>query len=153
MKPILLFICIAFIFSCKNDSSNENNEPPINSENTSLQGAWELVSYYNYRENGEIDTILSSKDNQQIKIYSDSKVMWGRERTSDTLDWFGYGNYSIKSDSLIEVLDFGSKAMNNIIKNNKEFIFKIVIGEDTFSQIQIDSVGNLIYAENYVRLE
>ena len=62
------------------------------SETATLQGAWELVSYYTYRENGEIDTILSSKENHQIKIYSDSKVMWGRERTSDTLDWFGYGN-------------------------------------------------------------
>lgn len=153
MKPILLFICIAFIFSCKKDSNNENNESPNNSEIASLQGAWELVSYYNYRENGEIDTISSSKDNHQIKIYSDSKVMWGRERSSDTLDWFGYGNYSIKNDSLIEVLDFGSKAMNNIIKNNREFVFKIVIGEDTFSQIQMDSLGTLIYAENYVRLE
>lgn len=153
MKTILLIICIAFIFSCKKDSNNENNDTPFNSEIASLQGAWELVSYYNYRENGKIDTILSSKENHQIKIYSDSKVMWGRERTSDTLDWFGYGDYLIKNDSLIEVLDFGSKAMNNIIKNNKEFVFKIVIGEDTFSQIQIDSTGIPIYAENYMRLE
>jgi len=153
MKPILLFICIAFIFSCKKDSNNENKDTPFNSEIASLQGAWKLVSFYNYRENGEIDTILSSKDNQQIKIFSDSKVMWGRERTSDTLDWFGYGDYAIKNDSLIEVLEFGSKAMNNIIKNNREFIFKIVIGEDTFSQIQIDSLGTLIYAENYIKLE
>lgn len=153
MKTILLLISLSVIFSCKKDSGNEPIDPNLMAENATLQGAWKLVSYYNYRENGQIDTILSSKDNQQIKIYSDSKVMWGRERTSDTLDWFGYGDYSIKNDSLIEVLDFGSRAMNNIIKINKEFVFKIVIGEDTFSQIQIDSIGALIYAENYVRLE
>ena len=78
MKTTLLFICIAFLFSCKNDSNSVNNDSDLDSEKTSLQGAWTLVSYLNYKDNGDVDTILSSKDNKQIKMYSDTKVMWSR---------------------------------------------------------------------------
>ncbi len=153
MKPIILFFCIALIFSCKNDSNNENSDAGFDTETTSLQGAWKLVSYLNYKENGDIDTILSSLENKQIKMYSDTKVMWSRERASDTLDWFGYGDYTIKDSILTEILDFGSKTMNAIIKDKKEFVYKIIISEDHFSQIQTDSLGAPIYAENYIKLE
>lgn len=153
MKTPLLFICIAFLFSCKNDSNTVKNDSNLDNEKTSLQGAWKLVSYLNYRDNGDVDTILSAIDNKQIKMYSDTKVMWSRERASDSLDWFGCGDYTITDSILTEVLDFGSKSMNAIIKERKEFVYKVILGEDNFSQIQTDSLGAPIYAENYIRLE
>lgn len=132
MKKIMFFTCIAFIFSCRKDPNNKNNDSNLFSKKASLQGAWELISYLNYKENGNIDTIISSKNNKQIKIYSDTKVMWSRLRASDSLDWFGYGDYIIHNDTLSEILDFGSKSMNNIIKEKKAFLYKIVLGKRFF---------------------
>ena len=145
----MFFICFVFIFSCKKDTNNKNNDSNLFPKKASLQGAWELISYLNYKEDGNIDTIISSKNNKQIKIYSDTKVMWSRLRTSDSLDWFGYGYYIIYDDTLSEILDFGSKSMNNIIKEKKALLYKIVLGEDSFSQIQTDSLGMPVYAKNY----
>ena len=155
MKTILLFLVMSFfLFSCKNNS--EPTEKPIietSDQSPSLTGAWELVSFYNYEDNKVIDTIRASQTNKQIKMYSSSKVMWSRYRASDSLDWFGYGDYVVEDGSLIEVLDYGSKAMNNIIKEKKEFVFDIIFEENRFSQIQMDEEGNPLYAENYKRIE
>jgi len=43
--------------------------------------------------------------------------------------------------------------MNEDIKKERKFTFKLILDEDKFSQIQVDEDGNLIYAENYVRIE
>jgi hypothetical protein len=155
MKNSLLIICIIILFSCKeNSDTNQENQINENTEEiTSIEGAWKLVSYFNYREDGTIDTILSSNTNKQIKMYSPSKVMWSRTRVSDSIDWFGYGDYTVKDGRLTEVLDFGSKSMNEVIKDRTEFTFNININENEFSQIELDSLGQPIFAENYVRIE
>lgn len=151
MKTTLLLSCLLLFYSC--NKNNKNTDDFDANEHASLEGAWELSSYLNYKGNGQVDTILSSKENKQIKMYSDTKVMWSRKRVSDSLDWFGYGEYTVRDSLLTEVLNYGSKTMDAIIKENKAFTYKIVIGEDSFSQIQIDSLGVPIYAENYVRIE
>ena len=62
MKNLSLIICIVILFSCKeNATTNEENQ--INEttlEIDSLEGAWKLVSFFNYRGDGTVDTILSS---------------------------------------------------------------------------------------------
>jgi len=156
MKNLLLIICIALIFSCNDNSKvNKEEENTLKTENevATLKGAWKLVSYINYGENGKVDTILSSSTNKQIKMYSHTKVMWSRTRISDSIDWFGYGEYTIKDGLLTEVLDYGSKSMNEVIKERTEFVFNVNIGENEFTQIEIDSLGLPIFAENYIRLE
>lgn len=157
MKNTLLLICIALFFSCKDNPKNALEEDVASDiseikENT-LEGAWKLVSYLNYGEDGTVDTILSSETNKQIKMYSGTKVMWSRTRISDSIDWFAYGDYSVKEGQLIEILEYGSKSMNQVIKERTEFIFNVEIGENEFTQIEIDSLGHQIFAENYVRLE
>lgn len=156
MKTVLFFLSLTFIVSCKNNSEKtkmvENDIDALTKELT-MKGAWKLTSYYNYQDNKVSDTINASDTNKQIKMYTDSKVMWSRFRDSDTLDWFGYGNYSIGDGSLTEILDYGSKSMNEAIKEQRVFTFKLILNEDTFSQIQIDEEGNAIYAENYMRIE
>tara|TARA_R110000868_G_scaffold229339_5_gene482375 strand:+ start:996 stop:1463 length:468 start_codon:yes stop_codon:yes gene_type:complete len=155
MKNLSLIICIVILFSCKeNATTNEENQ--INEttlEIDSLEGAWKLVSFFNYRGDGTVDTILSSKTNKQIKMYSPTKVMWSRTRISDSIDWFAYGDYNVKNGVLTEILDYGSKSMNEVIKDKTEFKFNINITENEFSQIEIDSLGHPIFAENYIRIE
>tara|TARA_R110002033_G_scaffold18537_5_gene48808 strand:- start:16276 stop:16632 length:357 start_codon:yes stop_codon:yes gene_type:complete len=118
-----------------------------------MNGAWKLISYYNYKDNQVIDTIKASDDYKQIKMYTNSKVMWSRFKDSDSVDWFGYGDYKIDNDSLIEIIDFGSKSMNQAIKEQKKFVFDLKLDKNNFSQVQIDDSGNPIYAENYIRIE
>ncbi|WP_242132474.1 hypothetical protein [Aestuariivivens marinum] len=156
MKNFFLILFILLLFSCKENSNTEstNDNSEISNEKTlSMQGAWELISYFNYRSDGSIDTIKSSNTLKQIKMYSPTKVMWSRLRVSDSLDWFGYGDYTANDSVLTEVLDYGSKAMNNIIKENKEFTFKLILEENKFSQISLDEQGNPMFAENYKRIE
>ncbi|WOD44046.1 hypothetical protein [Hwangdonia lutea] len=151
---LLLFISICLLQSCKN-----NTEPVSNSNNTentdkplSLEGTWEIISFLNYRGNGVVDTIKSSADTKQIKMYSATKVMWNRLRKSDSTEWFGYGDYKVENGQLIETLEYGSRSMN-ITEDTNEFVFDILIEKDSFTQIQMDSEGQPIFAENYKRLE
>lgn len=149
MKTLLLLISLSLLVSCNKNQKSEDN---LKSEPT-LDGVWKLKSYYNYLDDQIIDTIMASEDYKQIKIYHKSKVMWSRYRETDTIDWFGYGDYAIKDGMLTEIIEFGSKSMNEAIKDKKEFTFKLILDEDTFSQVQKDDDGNLIYAENYERIE
>ena len=43
--------------------------------------------------------------------------------------------------------------MNEVIKERTEFVFNVSINENKFSQIELDSLGHPILAENYIRLE
>lgn len=155
MKNLLFILCVVLMFSCKENTKTEstNKIEQSNEKMLSMQGAWELISYFNYRSDGSIDTIKSSNALKQIKMYSPTKVMWSRLRISDSLDWFGYGDYTANDSVLTEVLDYGSKAMNNVIKDNKEFVFKLILEENNFSQITIDEDGQPVFAENYKRIE
>ena len=136
--------------TCKNNSESSNME--ASNEKLSLEGAWKLLSYYNYKDDKVSDTIKASESNRQVKMYSATRVMWTRF-TTDSLDWFGYGNYTVNDSTLIEVLDYGSKSMNEIIKEQNEFVFDIILEKDKFSQITIDEEGYPVFAENYIRIE
>ncbi|WP_188654740.1 hypothetical protein [Yeosuana aromativorans] len=152
MKSILFILCLMCLTSCKNNSDSDVNMK-TNSEELTMNGVWKLASYYNYKDNQIVDTIKASDEYKQIKIYTKSKVMWSRYKEADSVDWFGYGDYFIKEDSLTEILDFGSKSMNKAIKEQKRFVFELKLNQNKFSQVQIDEEGNPIYAENYERIE
>jgi hypothetical protein len=155
MKTVLLLLSLTFLVSCKKNSETNMNETNMaaSTQELTMKGAWKLISYYNYTDNKISDTIKASETNKQIKMYTDTKVMWSRFRDSDSLDWFAYGEYFIGDNALTEVLDYGSKSMNDAINEQKKFTFKLELDEDKFSQIQMDEEGNPIYAENYMRIE
>ena len=153
MKNYSLFIVLLVLFiGCKDMDKTMDDETQIKDE-PGLEGAWELVSFLNYDSDGVADTINSSNDYRQIKMYSKTKIMWSRLRTGDSLDWFGVGDYTFEDGVLTEVLDYGSKAMNNRIEENSRFQFEIEITDSTFTQIEVDSLGHFIYAETYKRIE
>lgn len=151
----LIVLLLMFLTSCnKNvEKKNEMAESEPAKEASSLKGVWELVSFCNYGANGQVDTINASKDYRQIKMYTDSKIMWSRFAVSDSIDWFGYGTYTNTNTSLSEALDYGSKAMNPVIMEIESFDFNLVLGKDKFTQIEIDEAGSPIIAENYIRIE
>ncbi len=79
--------------------------------------------------------------------------MWCKHKPADSSDWFGYGTYNFDGDRLTEVLDFGSKVMDEVIAEKKQFNFELQLQEDHFQQIELDEDGNRVYSENYIRVE
>ena len=157
MKTKLIFLGCLFslFFSCNNVKAEkaELNIIPTEPETLSLKGTWERLSYYNYVDGKVQDTFKTNDDNRHIKVFTDTKVMWCRFIPSDSSDWFGYGTYSVKDNTLTEVLDYGSKTMSIHIANDSAFVFDLDLSKDYFSQVRIDDEGHPVFAENYHRIE
>ena len=159
MKSKILILCIAMLLinSCKDqpkiDAKNKDLKTELKENPMSLNGTWELKGFYNYRDNVVVDSFSNNTISRQVKMYSDSKVMWCKLLKTDSIEFFGYGSYSYDEGSLTEVLDFGSAFMNEVIKERKEFKFQLELQPDSFQQIELDEDGNRIYSENYVRVE
>ncbi len=158
MKTHTLFtvIFIALITSCNNSKSEKQEvaTPKIEKDLKSIVGVWERTSFYNYDEDGKVsDSFSSSDSNRHIKIFTPHKVMWCRNISTDSSEWFGYGNYDLKDNELTEHLEYGSLKMNEYIKASPDFVFEIELTDKSFSQIQMDTEGHPLFAENYVRLE
>lgn len=153
-KLILFMVFFLLLVAFTKTAGEKESNNSIETNKATLKGTWERVSYYNYDENGKIvDSFTSSSENRHIKIYTDSKVMWCRNVTSDSTEWFGYGTYNTHDGLLSETLEYGSKKMSAFIAKNPEFVFKYKVGKNIYSQIQIDIDGHPIFAENYIRLE
>ncbi|SDH89904.1 hypothetical protein [Winogradskyella thalassocola] len=156
-KILVLSLAMVFISSCKeqDQKATENIETEEISEinKKGLNGTWELVGFYNYKDNVVLDSFSNNTISRQIKMYTDSKVMWCKLLKTDSIEFFGYGSYNYNDDGLTEVLEFGSAFMNEIIEEQQEFNFKLELSEDRFEQIEIDEDGNKIYSENYKRVE
>ena len=157
LRILILTLALVFISSCK-DQPNEITKiievkeiPNVNSK--SLNGTWELVSFYNYKDNVVVDSFDTSSNSRQLKMYTDSKVMWCKHKPADSSEWFGYGTYYFKDNTLTEVLDFGSAVMDNVISEKKQFKFELQLQPNQFQQIELDDDGNRIYSENYKRIE
>lgn len=151
MKNLLISILTIFLFiSCNNPNKEVEVVPE---EKLTLEGTWELKSYYNYRDNEISDSFGLSEGYKQVKMYTGTHVMWARKVPSDSLEYFGFGKYYITDTSLVETLDYGSKMMNQAIEENLEFPFELVVEKDRFIQIDLDEDGNRIFSENYIRIE
>ncbi|WP_411894444.1 hypothetical protein [Winogradskyella sp. A2] len=159
MKIKFIIICLAFVFisSCKDtaestmDSSKEVEA--VATKLNQLKGAWELKGFYNYQDNVIVDSFENNTLSRQIKMYTDTKVMWCKLLKIDSIEFFGYGSYKYEDGILTETLEFGSAFMNDVIAEQQEFVFQFELGPDRFEQIEIDEDGNRIYSENYIRIE
>ncbi|MBT8270693.1 MAG: hypothetical protein KJO25_01475, partial [Bacteroidia bacterium] len=93
MRTLIFLLCLGLIgfYSCKNETSEKTDLSEITTvEKPNIQGVWELVSFYNYDEEGNVtDTLKASETNKQVKIYTQTRIMWSRFNISDTIDWFG----------------------------------------------------------------
>lgn len=148
MKKIT-FIIISLVLATILISASTTNTQ----EKNTLKGVWELQDQYMFKNNMVVDTIENFKDNRQVKMYTNTKVMWTRYNPKDSVEWFGYGNYVVKDDVLEERLEYGSYQMMKIIDTTKVFRFNLEMTENTFSQIALDEKGNKYYSENYIKIE
>lgn len=120
----------------------------------SIEGTWELQSFYNYDDGVNIsDTVPTADGYRQVKMYYNGKIMWSRHAPKDSLDWFGYGTYRIAADSLIETLEYGSAPMMSALDTLRVFRFELELTDDTYSQISFDEDGNRTFSENYKRID
>lgn len=157
IKAILILALIVLTSFQQKDKADQKLKKNLAANELSLKGTWELISRYNYRNNEVVDTFYVAKSYRQVKMYSDSKVMWSRKLLSnDSTEWFGYGSYKLNAnkDTLREVLDFASHVMNKYIEELGVFVMEISeLTENSFTQIEIDGEGNRVISENYVRIE
>lgn len=155
-KFLIFSLALALAFSCKEAPENDNStevETEQQDKLNSLKGTWELTGFYNYKDNVVVDSFEMNPEFRQLKMYSDTKVMWCKHRPADSSEWFGYGTYDYDGERLTEVLDFGSAVMDQVIAEKKQFIFELDLQTNKFQQIELDEDGNRIYSENYVRVE
>ena len=150
---ILSFVFVLFYSCNENEKTNEQITVEAVEEKLSLKGSWELKGFYNYQDNIIVDSFSNNTISRQIKMYSDTKVMWCKLRPTDSTEFFGFGSYSYADGILTENLDFGSTFMNEVIAENREFNFQLQLHPNRFEQIELDEDGDRIYSENYVRIE
>ncbi len=156
-KFLILSIALLLTFSCKNNVNSDAKTTELDTEiaksTISLKGTWELIGFYNYNDNVVVDSFSNNTISRQIKMYSDTKVMWCKLLKTDSIEFFGYGSYSYDDGQLTEVLEFGSAFMNEVIQEQQEFNFQLELHDNRFQQIEIDEDGNKVYSENYKRIE
>ena len=154
MKKVIFLLIIAITcFTCKQESTKvlDVEEVQVTTKNN-LDGVWQLTSFYNYKDNVVVDTVMANPENPQIKIFLDNKVMWSRKEPKGTEEYFGYGSYVTSDSTLVETLEFGSKLMLKVIDSSRVFSFELIKGNDTFTQIDIGPEGDRVFSENYVKI-
>ncbi|SEQ74948.1 hypothetical protein SAMN05421824_2205 [Hyunsoonleella jejuensis] len=150
-------LMLLIVFTACNKSNPKTTTVTLEEEQENISpiiGVWERTSFYNYDENGKVvDSFASNETNRHIKIFTPTKVMWCRNISTDSTEWFGYGNYTLTDSLLTETLEYGSLEMSKYISKNPAFVFHYDLEDNKYSQIMIDSEGHPLFAENYVRIE
>ena len=125
----------------------------IQQKQSSIEGAWELESFYNYNGVDIVDTIEKSEGYRQVKMYSKHKIMWTRYVPEDPTGRFGYGSYRTTDSYLVETIEYGDNQMMKALDTMRHFSFELVLDGNTFSQITVDDEGNRTFSENYRRID
>tara|TARA_R110002049_G_scaffold156410_3_gene321411 strand:- start:1735 stop:2178 length:444 start_codon:yes stop_codon:yes gene_type:complete len=121
-------------------------------QKTSIEGTWELISFYKYDGKDITDTVPTIDGYRQIKMYNGDKVMWTRYVPNDSIEWFGYGTYNTTDNSLTENLEYMSASMRKAAKSLYIYNFELQLTKTNYSQITVDDEGNRIFSENYKRI-
>lgn len=119
----------------------------------SIDGTWELKSFYNYDGENVTDTVMATDGYRQVKMYYNGKIMWSRYVPKDKIARFGYGSYTITNDELKETIEYGDNEMMAALDTMRVFSFELKLADDTYSQISHDEEGNRTFSENYKRLD
>ena len=150
MKKLILPIFLLLLLV----SATSLTEEKIDNFHPSIEGTWELVSFYNYVDGVNVsDTVPASDGYRQIKMYYNGKVMWTRYVPTDSVEWFGYGSYEVNDNTLTERLEYMSASMRKIANANMEWNMELDLKANSFSQIFIDEDGNRVNSENYKRID
>lgn len=119
----------------------------------SIEGTWELESFYSFDGQDITDTIPKADGYRQVKMYSRGKIMWTRYVPDEPNGRFGYGSYRITENELIETIEYGDDGMMKALDTMRNFTFELILKDNTFSQITLDEEGNRTSSENYKRID
>ncbi|WBX74737.1 hypothetical protein PG913_06115 [Tenacibaculum pacificus] len=141
---MFITLILVFYFSCEsklNDKKNKKLDP--------MEGVWELTEFHHLK-NG--DTLITDKNKVQHKIYLNGYVMWNTNPASDSSEWHGYGTYTYKKDTVIEILTSMSKSMKSDVN---KYIIPVKHGYKTYKQINTYKNNDTIYQniEVYKKLD
>ncbi|WP_108868647.1 hypothetical protein [Aquimarina aquimarini] len=133
---LILLICI----SC-NDKNVEDLNP--------MEGVWELSHFY-HLANG--DTLITDTAKVQHKIYLNGHVIWNTDPAPDSSEWHGYGTYTYKNDTVIEILTSMSKSMKS---DNNKYVIPIEHSNNSYKQVNTYRNNDTIYQniEIYKKLD
>lgn len=145
-KSIFIIVGLVTFLMAGSFKGSDQNRP-------SIEGTWELQSFYSYDGENVIDTIEKSDGYRQVKMYSREKIMWTRYVPDDPNGRFGYGSYKITDSTLVEVIEYGDNEMMKALDTMRNFTFELILNEDSFSQITVDNDGNRTFSENYKRID
>ncbi|MEL6304769.1 MAG: hypothetical protein AAFQ20_08275 [Bacteroidota bacterium] len=148
MKKIVGLVLIVMLISAFTTTTN-----PPNTAAKTMEGTWELESFYSYDDEAITDTIQKDEGYRQVKMYSKGKIMWTRYVPDDPHGRFGYGSYRISKDELVETIEYGDDAMMKALDTMRNFTFELQLEKDRFSQITLDEEGNRTSSENYIRID
>jgi hypothetical protein len=148
MKKLLGWVLVIFLFIAI--SSHTTLKP--HGMHT-IEGTWELQSFYNFDGQNITDTIPTAEGYRQIKMYYNGKVMWARVDPRAPTGRFGYGTYRITDTELTEKIEFGDAAFMAALDTMRIFTFELQLKDETFSQITVDEDGNRTFSENYLRID
>lgn len=142
------FVILLLVFVSAT-SPNSTTPTPMHS----LQGTWELKSFYNYDGQNISDTIPVSEGYRQVKMYSRDRVIWARIDPRAPIGRFGYGTYEITPTELIEHIEFGDAEFMKALDTMRVFRFRLELKDNSFSQITVDENDMPTFSENYERVE
>ena len=148
MKKILGLMLMLVVFVSASTIHVDKKEPMH-----SIEGTWELESFYNYDGQNVIDTVPTTDGYRQVKMYYNGKIMWTRYVPKDKIGRFGYGSYQLVDDQLIETIEYGDNEMIAAMDTLRIFAFELKLEDDRFSQISLDEEGNRTFSENYKRID
>lgn len=121
----LIFLSLLFLlFIACNQKSNEGIHNEESPEVDPMEGVWKLKDQYWVKDG---DTLLLGPDEIPVKhkIYLDGYVIWTTEASYDSLEWHGFGTYTLTNKTLIEKLVSMSIPMKDKMGPEDEIIYKI----------------------------
>ena len=148
MKNLLaLLILLVFVSATTKTPDRSNN-------NYTIEGTWELESFYNYDDGTNIsDTMQKATGYRQVKMYFNGRIMWTRYVPEEPNGRFGYGTYKITDNKLVETIEYGDAEMMKALDTMRVFTFELDLKENSYSQINTDEEGMRTFSENYKRID
>ncbi|NJB37713.1 MULTISPECIES: hypothetical protein [Flavobacteriaceae] len=148
MKSLLAFILL-FVGA---SATQPTPDQPVSEK--SIQGTWELESFYNYDDGINVtDTIIKANGYRQIKMYFNGYIMWSRFVPEEPNGRFGYGTYKITDNKLIETIEYGDAQMMKSLDTMRVFTFELKLKDKVYSQINLDEEGQRTFSENYRKID
>lgn len=148
MKKLIGCVLIVALFFAITSST----VPAADSMHT-MEGTWELQSFYSYEGQKVSDTVPVAEGYRQVKMYYNGRVMWARIDPRAPIGRFGYGTYRITDKELIETIEFGDAEFMKALDTMRIFTFDLDLKDDTYSQITVDENGMPTFSENYKRVD